>query len=533
MRDSPDIIVLLDVDDGTMRGAQPRRLLRPSARGLGRSRAACTRIVDADDRAEADAHWARMRELEPEQVCEATLRLRDADGEIRHARLRFSPLDAGDAERVRGTRLLGAISDVTDQSNNELREAELQEALRRSQRLEAVGQLAGGVAHDFNNLLAAILASAELLTDDVPEGRPREYADEIQRSAVRGAALVRQLLTFAQRDRAEPARRRPQRDRRRHGAAAAAQPRRARAAPDHDDRLLDRDRRRSDASRTGDPQPRRQRARRDARRRRAVDRDRDRLRRRRARERPRRAVGDRHRHRHRARGARPDVRAVRDHEGAGQGHRASGSRPCSRSCTGMDGQIEVLTKVGEGTTFEISFARRFGELDPAGARGPDDEIDGAGTRGSCSSRTTTPCAARSPTGCNGSASTSRPRPAASEALQIVEQRTFDLVLTDAVMPGISGPELIEHLRESRPELRIILMSGYTPGESGDDDDPTGYSDSASRSRRPSWRARCRRAFERGPVEQSTDMSRPRVLIVDDDEQICFVATRALEAIAYL
>src|SRR4029078_3426569 len=51
--------------------------------------------------------------------------------------------------------------------------------------------------------LATRLASAELLTDDVPEGRPREYADEIQRAAVRGAALVRELLTFAQRDRAE------------------------------------------------------------------------------------------------------------------------------------------------------------------------------------------------------------------------------------------------------------------------------------------------------------------------------------------
>ncbi len=50
----------------------------------------------------------------------------------------------------------------------------------------------------------------------------------------------------------------------------------------------------------------------------------------------------------------------------------------------------------------------------------------------------------------------------AEALQVVEQRTFDLVLTDSVMPGISGPELITHLREARPELRIILMSGYTP-----------------------------------------------------------------------
>src|SRR5207237_9968804 len=85
-----------------------------------------------------------------------------------------------------------------------LREGELQEALRRSQRLESVGRLAGGVAHDFNNILAAIQASAELLEGEVPGGRPEEYRQEIERAAQRGAALTRQLLTLAQRDSTEP-----------------------------------------------------------------------------------------------------------------------------------------------------------------------------------------------------------------------------------------------------------------------------------------------------------------------------------------
>src|SRR5262249_49344104 len=158
-------------------------------------------LVDPGDQIAADAHWARVADLDDGQVCETTLRLRDADGELRYARLRFSPL--GVIDQGAGRRLLGVLSDVTEARTGELQQAELQDALLRAQRLDAVGQLAGGVAHDFNNLLATILASAELLADYVAEGRPREYTNEIERAATRGAALVRQLLTFAQRDRAE------------------------------------------------------------------------------------------------------------------------------------------------------------------------------------------------------------------------------------------------------------------------------------------------------------------------------------------
>src|SRR5262249_51717046 len=158
-------------------------------------------LVDEADAVAADAHWARVRELDAQFVGEATLRLRDALGVTRFVRLRFAPL--GVVDEGRGRRMVGLASDVTDAREAEVQQAELQEALLRTQRLEAVGQLAGGVAHDFNNLLATILASAELLGDHVADGRPREYTNEIERAATRGAALVRQLLTFAQRDRAE------------------------------------------------------------------------------------------------------------------------------------------------------------------------------------------------------------------------------------------------------------------------------------------------------------------------------------------
>ncbi len=72
------------------------------------------------------------------------------------------------------------------------------EARRQSQKLEAVGLLAGGVAHDFNNLLAAILGHADILALDAQAGGPvEEAARTISQAALRAAELTRQLLAFA------------------------------------------------------------------------------------------------------------------------------------------------------------------------------------------------------------------------------------------------------------------------------------------------------------------------------------------------
>jgi len=74
----------------------------------------------------------------------------------------------------------------------------LEEQLRQAQKMEAVGQLAGGVAHDFNNLLTAVLASNELLAASLPAGAAaREDADAVRSAATRGADLARQLLAFS------------------------------------------------------------------------------------------------------------------------------------------------------------------------------------------------------------------------------------------------------------------------------------------------------------------------------------------------
>jgi two-component system, cell cycle sensor histidine kinase and response regulator CckA len=86
------------------------------------------------------------------------------------------------------------------------RERALERELAEAGRMEAVGQLAGGVAHDFNNVLTAIAGYAELLRGEVPPGSEAQSdVDEILRASRSAAALVRQLLAFGRRQVLEPA----------------------------------------------------------------------------------------------------------------------------------------------------------------------------------------------------------------------------------------------------------------------------------------------------------------------------------------
>jgi len=96
----------------------------------------------------------------------------------------------------------GYLEDITDRVQLELR-------LRQSEKMEAIGQLAGGVAHDFNNLLMSIMGNAELaqltLQDPSPDSQEEllEHLSEIDGAAARAAAVTRQLLSFSRRDEVE------------------------------------------------------------------------------------------------------------------------------------------------------------------------------------------------------------------------------------------------------------------------------------------------------------------------------------------
>ena len=95
--------------------------------------------------------------------------------------------------------VVGAWLDITDSR-------QLEQQLQQSQKLQAVGQLAGGVAHDFNNILTVILAEAgELLSTASPRSATDlESIEEIRKAGERAAALTRQLLTFSRRQIIEP-----------------------------------------------------------------------------------------------------------------------------------------------------------------------------------------------------------------------------------------------------------------------------------------------------------------------------------------
>jgi PAS domain S-box-containing protein len=196
------------------------------------------RRIHPEDRALAESQFKQAVKNGAREYSVQYRIIRPSDGEVRWISVK-SMIDRDDSGRA--LRLIGAHTDVTDEVNADraLRKSEeearqlaaklaelnatleqrveektrereaageqlkaTEEALRQSQKMEAVGQLTGGIAHDFNNLLTGIVGSLDLMRTRLAQGRTdniARYIDAAMTSANRAAALTHRLLAFARR----------------------------------------------------------------------------------------------------------------------------------------------------------------------------------------------------------------------------------------------------------------------------------------------------------------------------------------------
>jgi PAS domain S-box-containing protein len=154
------------------------------------------KLCHPDDRAAAldrDSRWQGFIEGGSLTV---EFRMRHRNGEWRWFRSHNTPFLRDEKGRIR--QILGMTQDVTESKRSG-------ELLRRTERLESLGLLAGGIAHDFSNLLTPIVGNVELLLDRLPDDSPlRERALAIAAAADRATELARQLLVYAGRGEIAP-----------------------------------------------------------------------------------------------------------------------------------------------------------------------------------------------------------------------------------------------------------------------------------------------------------------------------------------
>jgi PAS domain S-box-containing protein len=139
------------------------------------------------------------RDVPPEPL---TMRWIGKDGSARWMETRMIPLHDDEGRLLA---VEGITRDMTQRILEEQERQRLEQRLQDSQKIEAVGRLAGGVAHDFNNMLQTILGYAEMAIQDAPPDGPLgDYLAEIRSAGQRSAALTRQLLAFARRQTIQP-----------------------------------------------------------------------------------------------------------------------------------------------------------------------------------------------------------------------------------------------------------------------------------------------------------------------------------------
>jgi len=128
-------------------------------------------------------------------ACQIEHRIIRTDGEERHISVRWEIIRDHQGRLVR---IRGANQDITERKCAEEERKNLEAQLHQAQKMEAIGQLAGGVAHDFNNVLTAIIGFAEIMSMRMASKNPlRHHVSQIMTAADRAAELIHGLLAFS------------------------------------------------------------------------------------------------------------------------------------------------------------------------------------------------------------------------------------------------------------------------------------------------------------------------------------------------
>ncbi len=146
----------------------------------------------------------RKETIQPRQTFTLEVEQFKKNGEKIHSEVTVSFIrDANE----RPVSVLGVTRDITERKRAEEARVKLESQLRQAKKMEAIGTLAGGIAHDFNNILSSIIGFTELCLDDAPKGSLlRDNLNEIFTGGKRAKELVKQILTFARQadDQASP-----------------------------------------------------------------------------------------------------------------------------------------------------------------------------------------------------------------------------------------------------------------------------------------------------------------------------------------
>ena len=146
---------------------------------------------DDKQRAIAESNAACLGEKE----FNTTFRVLHPDGTIKHLNANAIVIRDKNGNAIR---MIGINSDITEQVQAEKERKALEAHLQQAQKMEAIGTLAGGIAHDFNNILGAILGYAEMVQEDCPPGSAmRNDIDRVVEASHRAKELVKQILAFS------------------------------------------------------------------------------------------------------------------------------------------------------------------------------------------------------------------------------------------------------------------------------------------------------------------------------------------------